>query len=63
MTKQPLFYRIRDICAMTGMSRGRVYAALRAGDLEGRKLDGTLLITVTSVDKWLDSATPWRASA
>ena len=54
------FYRVREICRLTGLSKPKVFQALHEGKLEGRKLGGVLLITAESVRSYLDSAQPWK---
>ena len=54
-----LYYRVREICEMTGMSKPKVFQALKQGKLRGIKLDGTLLIPADSLKRYLDDAVPW----
>ena len=53
------YYRVREICEMTGLSKPKVFQALKAGKLQGLKLEGTLLIPARSLDAYLESAKPW----
>ena len=54
------FYRVREIMALTGVSKGKVYQALRDGRLKGLKLDGVLLIPAESFETWIAEALPWE---
>ena len=54
------FYRVRQITAITGLSRGHVYQALNSGQLKGLKLDKVLLIPAESFEAWLKTAVPYR---
>ncbi len=54
------FYRVREICEMTGLSKSKVFQALKLGKLRGIKLDGTLLIPADSLHQYLDAAVPWK---
>ena len=56
------FYRVREICELTGLSKSKVFQALREGKLEGRKLEGVLLIKAESVERYLRSAIPWKSA-
>jgi excisionase family DNA binding protein len=56
------FYRVREIMAVTGVSKGKVYQALRDGRLQGLKLDGVLLIPAESFEAWIAEAVPWSRS-
>jgi len=60
-TRQPRFYRVRQITEMTGISKGKVFQALRSGRLQGLKLDGVLLIPAESLDAWLAQAVPYQS--
>ena len=55
------FYRVREICHMTGLSKAKVFQALKAGKIQGLKLEGTLLIPADSFHRYLDNAVPWKA--
>lgn len=59
-TQAQRFYRVRQIMEMTGISKGKVFQALRSGRLKGLKLDGVLLIPAESLDAWLAQAVPYR---
>ncbi len=52
------FYRVKEICHLAGLSKAKVHQAISVGDLEGFKLDGVLLISAVSVERYLDSAVP-----
>ncbi len=52
------FYRVREICEMTGLSKPKIHQALTRGQLEGIKLEGTLLIPADSLKSYLDQAVP-----
>ncbi len=54
------FFRVREVMALSGLSKGKVFQALNEGKLDGRKLDGALIIPVDSVNRYLDSATRWK---
>ncbi len=54
------FFRVREVMELYGLSKGKVFQALKEGKLDGRKLDGVVLITVESMDRYLASATPWK---
>ena len=56
-----LYYRVRDIVAMTGMSKGKVLSAIKSGRLACLKLDGVLLIPVGAFDDWVGAAVPHGA--
>lgn len=55
-----LYYRVRELCDLTGLSKSKVFQLLRAGKLEGVKIDGTLLITAASIERFLESAVRWK---
>ena len=55
-----LYYRVREIRELIGVSKSWVFAALKKGKLEGKKLGGLLLITADSFEKYLDEAEPWE---
>jgi len=57
---EKLYYRVREICEMTGLSKPKVFQALKQGKLRGIKLDGTLLIPADSLQRYLDAAVPWK---
>ena len=52
------YYRVRDICEITGLSKAKVFLALKQGKLRGLKLDGTLLIPADSFQEYIDQAEP-----
>jgi excisionase family DNA binding protein len=56
------FYRVREICQMTGLSKGKVFQALKEGRLQGLKLEGVLLIPVDSFEGYLAEALPWSTA-
>ena len=58
---EKLYFRVREICEMTGLSKPKVFQALKQGKLRGIKLDGTLLIPAESLHRYLDEAVPWEA--
>lgn len=58
---QKRFYRVREICEMTGLSKPKVFQALKEGKLEGFKLEGVLLITAESFESYLSQAIPWQS--
>ena len=45
---------------MTGISKAKVHQLLREGRLDGRRLDGIILVTRASLERLLDSAEPYR---
>ena len=53
------FYRVREICHATGLSKGKVFQALTEGRLTGIKLGGVLLIPTESLERYLGEAVPW----
>jgi hypothetical protein len=55
-----LYYRVSEVVALTGLSKGKIFAAIRHGDIQAKKLDGCLLLVPKSVEAWLERATPWR---
>ena len=57
---EKLYFRVREICEMTGVSKPKVFQALKQGKLRGIKLDGTLLIPADSLHRYLDDAVPWK---
>ena len=60
---EKLYFRVREVCEMTGLSKSKVHQALKLGKLDGKKLDGCLLIPAASLDRYLASAIPWQAAA
>ena len=52
--------RVRDIRADLGVSKPWVFARLKSGDLEAVKLDGVLLISRESYERYVSQATPWE---
>lgn len=44
---------IDEVMRATGLSRGSVYAALRRGDLPGRKIGNRIVITRPAWERWL----------
>jgi excisionase family DNA binding protein len=59
-TVEKRFYRVREICALAGLTKPMVYRALRQGKLRGFKLGKMLLIDARSVDEWFAEAVPWE---
>ena len=53
------FYRVRDVTEITGVSKGKVFQALKSGRLKGLKLDGVLLIPAESFEDWVGTAVPY----
>ena len=58
---EPRFVRVAQIRADTGVSKPKVFEALKSGKLDGLKLDGVLLITRESYERWLATAVPWKS--
>ena len=54
------YYRVRDVMRLIGLSKPKVFQALKDRKLDGLKLDGVLLITTESVERYLHTATPWK---
>ncbi len=54
------FFRVREVMELAGLSKGKIFQALKEGKLDGWKLDGVLIISVESVERYLASATPWK---
>ena len=59
-TIEKRYYRVRDVMKLIGLSKPKVFQALKAGKLDGLKLDGVLLINVASVERYLRTATQWK---
>ena len=56
------YWRVKPLCAYSGMSKAKVYLAIHAGRLDARRLDGCVLITAVSALRWLDSAEPYEGT-
>ena len=57
-TIEKRYYRVREVMKLIGLSKPKVFQALKEHKLDGFKLDGVLLITVESVERYLRTATP-----
>ena len=49
----PRAFRIRDVCARTGLGRTTVYAAIKSGALKARKCGRRTVILMSDLDAWL----------
>ena len=56
---RPRYIRVRDVVMNCGISKPKVFQLLRAGSIQGFKVDGILFIDSDSVDRWLKSGKPW----
>lgn len=53
-TPQPLGYRPEQVSALTGLSRTTVFALLKSGELESRKIGKARIVLARSVEKLLE---------
>lgn len=53
-TPQPLGYRPEQVAALTGLSRTTVFALLKSGELESRKIGKARIVLARSVEKLLE---------
>ena len=53
----PLAYSVPQLAEATSFGRDKIYAALRSGDLVGRKLDKRTIITRPDAVTWLNNMT------
>jgi predicted DNA-binding transcriptional regulator AlpA len=49
----PLAHRIENVVRLTGASRTRIYAALKAGELEAVKIGRTTHVLDESMRRWV----------
>jgi hypothetical protein len=54
-------FRANDIHGMTGVSRSQVRRLILEGQLVALKLDGIVLVTRESLERWLASAVEVKA--
>lgn len=59
-TLEKRYFRVREVMKLIGLTKPKVFQALKEHKLDGFKLDGVLLITVGSVERYLRTATPWK---
>ena len=50
----PLALTMRQVVALSGISRSSIYAAIGAGELRGKKLGRLTVILVADFRTWLD---------
>ena len=54
--RPPDFYRVRQVCEITNLSKAKVFAAIRNGALKALRLDGCVLIPRAALTAYLDRA-------
>ena len=54
----PIFARIDHVCAISGLSRSRVYLLLGQGVLRAKKDASTTLVEISTVVSYLNSLPP-----
>ena len=54
------FLRVKDITQQTGLSKSKVFDAIRRGALRARKLEGVVLIDVADFEAWIGTAEPYN---
>lgn len=55
MTITPLAYSIAQACALSGLGRTTIYAAIGRGELETLKIGRRRLVTAEALHAWLNS--------
>jgi excisionase family DNA binding protein len=48
-----LSYSVKEACAACGFGKEKIYAALHAGELAGKRIDGRTIILREELEKWL----------
>jgi excisionase family DNA binding protein len=58
----PITMTVRQAVKTTGISRTRIYAALRAGDLSARKIGKRTLIAYADLESFLARLPKWSGA-
>lgn len=59
----PRGFSVAQAAAYLGICRARVYALVRSGELEARKLGARTIILRDELDRFLDNLPPFRGGA
>jgi excisionase family DNA binding protein len=55
MEKTPLAYSIAEACVVSSIGRTTLYAAIKSGELQTRKVGRRTLITAPALISWLNA--------
>ena len=52
--KAKLYLRVKEAAEAMGVSKGKIYEEMKAGNLKAKKSGGTTLISTFEIERWFD---------